>query len=167
MAAKTFPPQSSQRVYAALHVVGEVAAVGAGIGAELLFGEALQVIQRLLRRVPKQAVRIPLEGGQVVERRGFLRLFRLHDGANSGGFAVAVSGKPLRLCLLLHAFACGGEAVKVQMDGVEGLRLKGAYFRFPLHQQCKRGRCELKNDKDVRLEDLYKRITCLVPDVSR
>ena len=42
-----------QRVYAALHIVGEIAAVGAGIGAELLFVEALQVIQRLLRRVPK------------------------------------------------------------------------------------------------------------------
>ena len=129
-----------QRVYAALHIVGEVAAVGAGVGAELLFVEALQIIQRLLRRVPKQAVRVPLEGGQVVERRGFLRLFRLHDGGNSGGFAVAVPGKPLRLCLLLHAFACGGEAVKVQMDGVEGLRLKGVDLRFSLHQQRKRGR---------------------------
>ena len=129
-----------QRVYAALHIVGEIATVGAGVGAKLLFVETLQIIQRLLRRVPKQAVRIPLEGGQVVERRGFLRLFRLHDGGNSGGFAVAVPGKPLRLCLLLHAPACGGEAVKVQMDGIEGLRLKGAYFRFPLHQQRKRGR---------------------------
>ena len=126
-----------QRVYAALHIVGEIAAVGAGVGAELLFIQALQIIQRLLRRVPKQAVRVPLEGGQVVERRGFLRLFRLHDGGNSGGFAVAVPGKPLRLCLLLHAPACGGEAVKVQMDGVKALRLKGAYFRVPLHQQRK------------------------------
>ncbi len=126
-----------QRVYAALHIVGEIAAVGAGVGAELLFIETLQIIQRLLRRVPKQAVRVPLERGQVVERRGFLRLFCLHNGGNSGGFAVAVSGKPLRLCLLLHAFACGGEAVKVQMDGVEALRLKSAYFRFPLHQQRK------------------------------
>lgn len=129
-----------QRVYAAFHIVGEVAAVGAGVGAELLFIETLQIIQRLLRRVPKQAVRVPLEGGQVVERRGFLRLFCLHDGGNSGGFAVAVPGKPLRLCLLLHAPACGGEAVKVQMDGVEGLRLKGIDLRFPLHQQRKRGR---------------------------
>ena len=129
-----------QRVYAALHIVGEIAAVGAGVGAELLFVETLQIIQRLLRRVPKQAVRIPLEGGQVVERRGFLRLFCLHDGGNSGGFAVAVPGKPLRLCLLLHAPACGGEAVKVQMDGIEGLRLKGIDLRFSLHQQRKRGR---------------------------
>ena len=129
-----------QRVYATLHIVGEVAAVGAGVGAELLFIKALQIIQRLLRRVPKQAVRIPLEGGQVVERRGFLCLFRLHDGGNSGGFAVAVPGKPLRLCLLLHAPACGGEAVKVQMDGVKALRLKGIDLRFPLHQQRKRGR---------------------------
>ena len=129
-----------QRVYAALHIVGEIAAVGAGVGAELLFIKALQIIQRLLRRVPKQAVRIPLEGGQVVECRGFLRLFCLHDGGNSGGFAVAVPGKPLRLSLLLHAFACGGEAVKVQMDGVKALRLKGIDLRFPLHQQRKRGR---------------------------
>ena len=129
-----------QRVYTALHIVGEIAAVGAGVGAELLFVEALQIIQRLLRRVPKQAVRIPLERSQVVERRGFLRLFRLHDGGNSGGLAVAVPGKPLRIYLLLHAFACGGEAVKVQMDGVEALRLKGVDLRFPLHQQRKRRR---------------------------
>ena len=129
-----------QRVYAALHIVGEIAAVGAGVGAELLFVETLQIIQRLLRRVPKQAVRIPLERGQVVERRGFLCLFCPHDGGNSGTFVLAVPGKPLRLCLLLHAFACGGEAVKVQMDGIEALRLKGIDLRFPLHQQRKRRR---------------------------
>ena len=129
-----------QRVCAALHIVGEIAAVGAGVGAELLFIEALQIIQRLLGSVPKQSVGVTLEHSQVVERRGFLCLFRLHDGGNSGGFAVAVPGKPLRLSLLLHAPACGGEAVKVQMDGVKALRLKGIDLRFPLHQQRKRGR---------------------------
>ena len=49
------------------HVGSQVAAVGPGIGTELLFIEVLQVVQGLLGRIPQQAVGIPLEGGQVIE----------------------------------------------------------------------------------------------------
>ena len=57
------------------HIVGQKAAVGSGIGTELLFVKRLQIIQRLLRRVAEQPVRVALERGQIVERRGFLVLF--------------------------------------------------------------------------------------------
>ena len=50
------------------HVRGQVAAVRPGVGAELLFIEVLQIVQRLLRRIAQQAVGVPLEGGQVIER---------------------------------------------------------------------------------------------------
>ena len=51
------------------HVLGKVAAVGAGIGDELLLIERLGVIEGLLCRKSQQPVGIPLEGGQVIESR--------------------------------------------------------------------------------------------------
>lgn len=57
------------------HIVGQKAAVGSGIGTELLFVKRLQIVERLLRRMAEQPVRVALERGQIVERRGFLVLF--------------------------------------------------------------------------------------------
>ena len=50
----------------------------------------------------------------------------------------------------------------VERDKVNQQKLQDMGYRVFVVWEC-----ELKNDKDVRLEDLYKRITCLVPDVSR
>ena len=52
------------------HIVGEIAAVCPGIGAELFLIEGLQIVQRLLGGVAQDAVGVPLEGGQIVEGRG-------------------------------------------------------------------------------------------------
>ena len=74
------------------HVGGQVAAVRPGIGAELLFIEVLQIVQRLLGREPQQAVGVPLEGGEVIEGGrllGFvpaLHLFDRHRAALTGVF---------------------------------------------------------------------------------
>ena len=50
-----------QRRDGSLHIVGEIPAVRARIGAELLFIEGLQVIQRLLGRIAEDAVRVALK----------------------------------------------------------------------------------------------------------
>lgn len=50
----------------------------------------------------------------------------------------------------------------VERDKVNQQKLQDMGYRVFVVWEC-----ELKNDKDVRLEDLYKRITCLVHDVSR
>ena len=62
-----------QRVYAALHIVGEIAAVGAGVGDQLvLFVQALGNAQRFLSGIAKAAVALPLELGQVKQQRPVL-----------------------------------------------------------------------------------------------
>ena len=53
------------------HIGGQIPAVGAGIGAELLFIQCLEIVQGLLGRVAKLPVGIPLEGCQVIEGRRF------------------------------------------------------------------------------------------------
>ena len=53
------------------HIGGQIPAVGAGIGAELLFIQCLEIVQGLLGRVAKLPVGIPLEGCQVIEAGGF------------------------------------------------------------------------------------------------
>ena len=100
----------------------------------------MQIIQRLLRRVPKQAVRIPLERGQVIERRGlfsFFLSFHVCDGRR-----VIIAFLRLRFGFRpdLIFFAHGGKGIENKIDRVKSLRLKGAYFRLPLHQQRKRRR---------------------------
>ena len=52
---------------ARLHILGQIPAVGAGVGYQLLFIEGLGVIEGLLRRIAQQSVGIPLEGCQVIE----------------------------------------------------------------------------------------------------
>ena len=49
----------------------------AGIGQQLLFIEALGVVEGLLRRVSEQAVCLTLQGGKVIELWRLFRLFLL------------------------------------------------------------------------------------------
>ena len=59
------------------HIGSQISAVRAGIGQQLLFVEALCVVKGLLRRVSKQAVYLPLQGGKVIELRRCHHLFFL------------------------------------------------------------------------------------------
>ena len=67
------------------HVGGQIPAVRAGIGQQLLFVEALGVVKGLLRRVSEQAVCLTLQGGEIIElRRLFFLLFLLDRGTGDG-----------------------------------------------------------------------------------
>ena len=71
------------------HVRGQIPAVRAGIGQQLLFVEALGVVKGLLRRVSEQAVRLPLQGGKIIELRRLFLLLLLRDGSTGDGRTLA------------------------------------------------------------------------------
>ena len=120
------------------HVGGQVAAVRPGIGAELLFIEVLQIVQRLLRREPQQAVGVPLEGGEVIEGGrllGFvlaLHLFDRHRAALAGVFQLFGIG------FLVHAGAGSGKTGQVQSHRIERHRLEGVDLGLPLDDEGQR-----------------------------
>ena len=60
---------------AVCHITGQIAAVSTGIGAELLFIQALQIVQGLLGCKSKQAVGISLQSSQVIEGGRLFGLF--------------------------------------------------------------------------------------------
>ena len=127
------------------HIRGQIPAVGAGIGAELLFIKALEVVQRLLGGKAKNPVGVALQGGEVVKGgRLFsfvLALDRLyHCHLTAAGF---LQGFGLRL--ILHAFAASIKPRKPQRDRIERLRLESVDFRFPLYDQRQRGRHHTAN----------------------
>ena len=135
------------------HVRGQIPAVGAGIGAELLFIEALEVVQRLLGGEAKNPVGVALQGGEVVKgRRLFsfvLALDRLyHCHLTAAGF---LQGFGLRL--ILHAFAASIKPRKPQRDRIERLRLESVDFRFPLYDQRQRGRHHTANIQRAVIEN--------------
>ena len=120
------------------HVGGQVAAVRPGIGAELLFIEVLQIVQRLLRREPQQAVGVPLEGGEVIEGGRLLRfvpalhLFDCHRAALAGAFQLFGIG------FLVHAGAGSGKTGQVQRHGIKRHRLESVDLGLPLDDEGQR-----------------------------
>ena len=67
------------------HVGGQIPAVRAGIGQQLLFVEALGVVKGLLRRVSEQAVCLTLQGGKIIELRRLFLLLLLRDRSTGNG----------------------------------------------------------------------------------
>ena len=90
------------------HVGGQIPAVRAGIGQQLLFVEALCVVKGLLRCVSEQAVCLPLQGGKVIELRRLFLLLLLCDRGTGDGRTLAHGRCLFRLCrigeLLRHRF---------------------------------------------------------------
>ena len=80
------------------HVAGQIPAVCAGIGQQLLFIERLSVVQGLFGRVAEHPVCLPLQGGQVVQLGRLLRLFLPHQGYTHG--LLPVTGVPDGLGIL-------------------------------------------------------------------
>ena len=120
------------------HIGGQVTAVRPGIGAELLFIEVLQIVQRLLRREPQQAVGVPLEGGEVIEGGrllGFglaLYLLDRHRAALAGSFQLFGIG------FFVHAGAGSGKTGQVQSHRIERHRLEGVDLCLPLDDEGQR-----------------------------
>ena len=120
------------------HIVCQESAVGAGISAEFLFIERLQIVERLLGRVAEQSVGVALERGQVVERGRLLGFFFALHGPDGSRFAFAGVGHRFGLRLCFQFVAGGGEAAAVEDDRIERLWLKCRNFRFPLHKERQR-----------------------------
>ena len=121
------------------HIRSQIAAVRAGIGAELLFVQILEVVQGLLGRISQQSVGIPLEGSQVIEGGRLFQfvaafhLFDRHIRTLAGGFQLLGSS------LVRHAFPGNGKTGQLQDYRVKRNRLEGVDLGFPLddERQCR------------------------------
>ena len=129
---------------AALHIVGQIAAVGARVGTELLFIEGLEIVEGLLRGVAENAVGVALEGGQVIERGGFLGLFLAFYAFDRCRLALAGVGDGVGILSVLHSVCRGGKAA-IELNGVERLCHKRGDLRLALYQQSQRGRHDAPN----------------------
>ena len=121
-------------------IVGEKAAVRAGIGAELLFIEGLQVIKRLLGGIAKAAVGLPLEGGQVVEPGRVLRFFRALHRLDRDRLTGAGGGEGVRLRFFFELFGHYGKIAAAKIYRVKGFRAERPDLRLPLDDERQRGR---------------------------
>ena len=130
--------QIHQHRQAVCHITSQIAAVSTGIGAELLFIQALQIVQGLLGRKSKQTVGISLQGSQVIEGRRLFGLFlALHlfdcDICTLTGFFQLLSSSLIR-----HALPGYGKTGQLQRHGIKGNRLKGVDLSFSLDNECQR-----------------------------
>ena len=112
--------QVHQHRQAVCHITGQIAAVSTGIGAELLFIQALQIVQGLLGRKSKQTVGISLQGSQVIEGRRLFGLFlALHlfdrDSCTLAGFFQLLSSGLIR-----HAIPGYGKTGQLKRHGIKG-----------------------------------------------
>ena len=121
-------------------IVGEEAAVRAGIGAELLFIECLQIVKRLLCGIAEAAVGLPLERGQVVELRRFLRFLCALHRLDRNRLTGAGGGKSVRLRFLFELFGHGGRIAAAKVHCVKGFRAERPDLRLPLDDERQRGR---------------------------
>ena len=131
--------QIDQHRQAVCHIAGQIAAVSTGIGAELLFIQALQIVQGLLGCKSKQTVGISLQGSQVIEGRRLFGLFlALHlfnfDSCTPAGFFHLLGA-----CSVTHALPGYGKTGQFQRNRVERNRLEGVDLSFPLdnERQCR------------------------------
>ena len=99
----------------------------------------MEIVKGLLGGVVKEAVGLPLEGGQVVQLRGPLGLVLLRDGLDHGRLAQAGGAQLFRVRLGIKLAACRPEALCVQLHGVELLLFEMLNRRLPLCQQRQRG----------------------------
>ena len=130
--------QLDQHRQAVCHITSQIAAVSTGIGAELLFIQALQIVQGLLGCKSKQAVGISLQSSQVIEGRRLFGLFlALHlfdcDICTPTGFFQLLSSGLIR-----HALPGYGKTGQLQRHGIKGNRLKGVDLSFSLNNKRQR-----------------------------
>ena len=134
-------------------IISEEAAVRAGIGAELLFIECLQVVEGLLGGIAEAAVGLPLEGGQVVEPGRVLRFFRALHRLDRDRLTGAGGGKGVRLRFLFELFGHGGKIAAAKIYRVKGFRAERPDLRLPLDDERQRGRHDAPNIQGAVVED--------------
>ena len=121
------------------HVGGQIAAVRAGIGQQLLFVEALGVVKGLLRRVSEQAVCLTLQGGKVIELRRLFFFLLFRDRGTGDGRTLAHGRCLFRLCrigeFLRHCFG----SIQRQAQQMIFFFVEQRDLRVTLCQHCQCG----------------------------
>ena len=130
--------QIHQHRQAVCHITGQIAAVSTGIGAELLFIQALQIVQGLLGCKSKQAVGISLQSSQVIEGRRLFGLFLVLHLFDRDSCTLADFFQLLSSSLIRHALPGYGKTRQLQRHGIKGNRLKGFDLSFSLDNECQR-----------------------------
>ena len=125
-------------LYRLAHVLGQILAVGAGIGQQFLFVKLLGIIKGLLCRETEQAVCLPLQGGQVIELG---RLFCLFLSPNGRADCICTCAFFFeRICdfCIRNASAVRFQAAGLDADCVILFFLETQDFCVPVHQhfQC-------------------------------
>ena len=122
------------------HILGEIIAVGAGIGQEALFIQTLRIVKGLLGGKAVNAVGFPLQQGKVKElrrQRGFLLFFE----RNANGLRrFASRSQRIRSGSVGNAFTFCVHAAAADMYDVVFLLVEHRNFSVALHQQIQRGR---------------------------
>ena len=130
-----------------LHIVGDVAAVRPGIGQQLVLIELLGAVQRLLRGVAVQLVRVALERCQIVKLRRIRILLLLRHRFHDRGFsALRRSGFRLQRRYLI---ALRLKLSEVQLQCVVPRRSELLYLLLALHQHGKGGGLDSSHGKQA------------------
>ena len=135
------------------HIIGQILAVGAGIGQQLLFVKLLGIVKGLLGGKSKQAICLPLQGGEVIEAGRLLRLFlpcyRHTNGLRrfTGGF------QGLGVVCVSYAFTGRLHAARRDLDDVVFLFLKAADLGLPVNQHFEGRRLDTAHGQGLVVED--------------
>ena len=135
------------------HIIGQILAVGAGIGQQLLFIKLLGIVKGLLGGKSKQPVCLPLQGGEVIEAGRLLRLFlpcyRHTNGLRrfTGGF------QGLGVVCVFHAFTGRLHAARRDLDDVVFLFLEAADLGLPVNQHFEGRRLDTAHGQGLVVED--------------
>ena len=120
-----------------LHIVRDKLAVRARIGQELLFVECLYEIERLLGSEAVVAVRLALQGGQIIELRRVDRLRFLPERRNDGLLFLASRRNSFCFLFGFDLFQIGSQIALADVDVEILLLLERGDFPVALHQHCK------------------------------
>ena len=121
------------------HILGQILAVGAGIGQQFLFVKLLGIIKGLLCRETEQAVCLPLQGGQVIELGRLFCLFLPFDRSTNGSCACAFFFERICGFCIRNAPTVCFQAAGMDADCVILFFLEAQNFCIPVHQhfQCR------------------------------
>ena len=104
----------------------------------------MEIVEGLLGGVAENTVGVALEGGQVIERGGFLGLFLAFYAFDRCRLALAGIGDGVGILSVLHSVCRGGKAA-IELNGVERFCRKCGDLRLALYQQRQRGRHDAPN----------------------
>ena len=121
------------------HILGQILAVGAGIGQQFLFVKLLGIIKGLLCRETEQAVCLPLQGGQVIELGRLFCLFLPLDRSTDGNCTRAFFFERICGFCIRNAPTVCFQAAGMDADRVILFFLEAQDFCIPVHQhfQCR------------------------------